>query len=124
MAKCRNRGSVSEEASSLEGKRSREMRLLEAVDRTPEISQRDLARQLALALAVTNRLVRSLVKEGYLRCTQKGWNRWTYVLTPAGAARKLRLTVAYVERFLDHYGRVRGLLVGDLGWPGLDPVPG
>ena len=57
-----------------------------------------------------NVLVRSLVRRGYVRATRAGWRRWVYVLTPAGATRKVNLTIDYVDRFMDHYRRVRSIV--------------
>ena len=42
------------------------------------------------------------------------------MLTPAGLARKVHLTLAYIERFLDHYRRVRELVRQDLGSLAMD----
>ena len=102
-------------SGNLEGDSYRELRLLEEVDSTPELSQRHLARSLGIALGVANLLVRNLVKKGYIRTTRVGWKRWAYVLTPAGMSRKVQLTLGYIERFHDHYRRVRQLLREDLG---------
>ena len=106
---------------NLEGDSYRELRLLEEVDSTPEVSQRHLARSLGIALGVANLLVRNLVKKGYIRTTQVGWKRWVYVLTPAGMSRKVQLTLGYIERFHDHYRRVRQLLRADLGTHTIGP---
>ncbi len=103
------------QTGNLEGDSYRELRLLEEVDSTPELSQRHLARSLGIALGVANLLVRNLVKKGYIRTTRVGWKRWVYVLTPAGMSRKVQLTLGYIERFHDHYRRVRQLLREDLG---------
>ena len=46
-------------ADSLEGGSYRELRLLEEVDSTPEVSQRHLARRLGIALGVANLLMRN-----------------------------------------------------------------
>ena len=103
------------QTGNLEGDSYRELRLLEEVDSTPELSQRHLARSLGIALGVANLLIRNLVKKGYIRTTKVGWKRWVYVLTPAGMSRKVQLTLGYIERFHDHYRRVRQLLREDLG---------
>ena len=63
---------------------------------------------------MANLLVRNLVKAGYIKATRVHWKRWAYVITPAGVARKLQLTAGYVDRFLDHYRRVRVLLSEEL----------
>ena len=109
---------------NLEGDSYRELRLLEEVDSTPELSQRHLARSLGIALGVANLLVRNLVKKGYIRTTRVGWKRWVYVLTPAGMTRKVQLTLGYIERFHDHYRRVRQLLREDLGAHTISPDSG
>ena len=104
-----------ERNTGLEGAAYRELRLLEEVEGDPEASQRHLAIRLGIALGVANLLVRSLAKNGYIRATQVGWKRWIYALTPAGFARKAHLAYAYIERFRDHYRRVRDLVRDDLG---------
>jgi DNA-binding MarR family transcriptional regulator len=98
----------------LEGTSYRELRLLEEVGRTPDVSQRKLSYRLDIALGVANLLVRKLAKQGYIRVIHLSWKRWAYVVTPAGMTRKLQLTVAYIERFVDHYRRVRHMLREDL----------
>ena len=103
-----------EHPDSLDGTFYRELRLLEEVDSATDVSQRQLARRLGIALGVANILVRSLAKKGYIRMNRLSWKRWAYVLTPAGMSRKLHLTFAYVERFVDHYKKVRVLLREDL----------
>ncbi len=105
----------------LEGTSYRELRLLEEVESSPEISQRSMAFRLGIALGVANPLVKSLVLKGYIRATHAGWKRWAYNLTPAGLARKVQLTVGYADRFVDHYRRIRGLLREDLGALALEP---
>lgn len=101
-------------ANGLEGVSYRELRLLEEVDSTPEMSQRHLSHQLGVALGVTNLLLRNLVKKGYVHSSQVAWRRWVYVLTPTGITRKVHLTLAYVDRFLDHYRRVREMVTQDI----------
>lgn len=105
---------------SLEGDGYRELRLLEEVASRPEVSQRHLARQLNVALGVANLLVRTLAHKGYIRASRVRWKRWAYVLTPAGIAHKVQLTLDYIERFVDHYRRVRNLLRTELAGLDLD----
>ena len=105
---------------SLEDDSYRELRLLEEVESTPQVSQRHLARRLGIALGMANLLVRSLAKKGYIRASRVQWKTWAYVLTPAGIARKVHLTLAYIERFVDHYRRVRMLLRDELSSLAID----
>ena len=92
----------------------REMRVLAEVGESPELTQRELSKRIGAALGLTNLLVRNLVQRGYIRATQAGWKRWLYHVTPEGFSRKIRLTAAYVHRFLDHYQRVRHTLREEL----------
>jgi hypothetical protein len=98
----------------------RELRLLEEVEVTPVTSQRHLAVHLGVALGVANVLVRNLAKKGYIRATRAGWKQWVYNLTPSGVGRKANLTLAYVDRVLGHYRRVREILRDDMEGMALD----
>ncbi len=98
----------------LESGSYRELRLLEEVDSTPEISQRHLAHRLGIALGVANLLMRNLAKKGHIRANQVGWKQWVYVLTPTGITWKVHLTLAYIDRFMGHYRRVRLLVQQDI----------
>ena len=88
--------------------------MLTEVEGTPEITQRELSRKAGMALGLTNVLLHNLAKKGYVRITQAGWKRWLYNLTPEGFAQKVRLTVAYTRRVLDHYLKVRQTLRAQL----------
>ena len=110
-----------QEHSNLEDASYRELRLLEEVESTPEVSQRSLARKMGVALGVANLLVRNLGTKGYIRARQVAWKRWAYILTPSGIARKVHLTVAYVDRFVDHYRRVRTMVREELSTLAIDP---
>ena len=98
----------------------RELRLLEEVEATPQLTQRHLAYKLGVALGVANLLLRTLARKGYIRANKVGWRRWVYAITPTGFKRKANLTISYVERFLDHYRRVRFLLQDQLQSLGLN----
>ena len=88
----------------------KELRLLSEVYRDPEASQRAVSRRLGIALGLTNLMLRNLATKGYIRVSRAGWRRWLYALTPAGISRKLQLTIAFVQRFLGQYQRVRQML--------------
>jgi DNA-binding MarR family transcriptional regulator len=102
------------EHTGIAGDSYRELRLLEEVSLEPNSSQRTLAGRLGIALGVTNILLKSLGKKGYIRIVQVKWRSWIYLLTPSGIARKVQLTFAYVESFLDHYRRIREILSENL----------
>ena len=90
------------------------MQLLSEVEENPEVTQRELSLRAGIALGLTNVLIRNLAQKGYLRITQAGWKRWLYNLTPEGVSHKVRLTVNYVHKVLDHYQNVRQTLREEL----------
>ena len=106
--------SKNEQKGMIEGPDYRELRMLSEVHGTPGTTQRDLSRQIGIALGLTNVLLRNLVEKGYIRMTRAGWKRWVYALTPSGFTRKVQLTASYVHRVLDHYRQVRRTLREEL----------
>ena len=99
-----------EQQEPIESTTYRELQLLSEVEETPDVTQRALSQRAGIALGLTNVLLRNFVQKGYLRASQASWKRWLYTLTPEGFAHKIRLTVTYVNRVLDHYQNVRQTL--------------
>ena len=106
--------SRSEHEKLVEPSSYRDLQLLSKVDENPEVTQRELSLRAGIALGLTNVLLRNLTQKGYLRITKSGWRRWIYHLTPKGVFHKVRLTVAYINRVLDHYQKVRQTLREEL----------
>ena len=61
-------------------------------------------------MGLTNIVIRRLISKGYIRSQKASWKRWIYALTPEGASHKIRLTVSYIRRFMNHYQNVRSTL--------------
>lgn len=99
-----------EQQKPLEPGGYKELQVLTEVEASSDITQRQLSQRAGIALGLTNALLRNLIKKGYIRSQQASWKRWVYALTPEGVSHKIRLTVAYVRRFLDHYQNVRRTL--------------
>lgn len=89
---------------------ARDLNILSEIEANPEVTQRQLAQRAGIALGLTNILLRSLVQKGYVRATKANWRQWLYALTPDGFSHKVRLTVSYVNRVLNHYQNVRQTL--------------
>ena len=102
--------SHNEHQGTMEESTYRELRLLLEVEDKPDATQRELSQRVGIALGLTNVMLRNLAQKGYLRSTQANWKRWLYALTPEGFSHKIRLTVAYIHRVLDHYQNVRQTL--------------
>ena len=103
-----------DDRSSLEGSFYRELRLLEEIEDYPEISQRNMADRLGVALGVANLLTKNLIKKGYVKATKVGWRTWVYSLTPDGFNRKIQLTKRYIGRTLEHYRNIRNHLRSEI----------
>lgn len=99
-----------EHNKSIESSDYRELQILSEIEADPEINQRQLSLRAGIALGLTNVLLRNLAQKGYVRATKANWRRWIYALTPDGFSHKMHLTVAYVNRVLHHYKKVRQTL--------------
>ena len=99
----------------------RELRLLSEVDEDPHISQRQLSQRMGIALGLTNVMLRNLVQKGYIRATKAGLKSCLYYLTPEGFPLKIKLTLSYVHRVLNHYRNVRQTLAEQLAPLSLNP---
>ena len=102
--------SFDEQPDPIEPANYRELQILSEVVASPEITQRQLSQRVGIALGLTNALMRNLAKKGYVRASNASWKRWVYTLTPDGFSHRIRLTAAYIHRFLDHYQSVRQTL--------------
>ncbi len=85
----------------------RTLRVLEEMEKAAAVSQRDLAQRLGVSLGLVNSFVRRLAAKGYFKATTIPRNRVRYILTPQGAAEKLRLTHEYVQFSLKFYKDAR-----------------
>lgn len=83
------------------------LRLLDAVEADGTRSQRSLARELGIALGLTNAYLRRCIRKGLIKVSQAPANRYAYYLTPKGFAEKSRLTAEYLTSALQFYRRAR-----------------
>jgi DNA-binding MarR family transcriptional regulator len=107
-------GSSNEHTRYSETSNPKELQLLSEVENVPDITQRELAQKLGIALGLTNTLVRNLTQKGYLRVVQASWKRRLYTLTPDGFSHKLRLITSYITRFINDYKNIRQTLRDEL----------
>lgn len=102
--------SRNEQQFPIENTEPRELQLLNEVEETPDVSQRDLSGRMGIALGLTNVLLRNLIQKGYVRVAQASWKRRLYTITPEGFAHRVRLMTTYIRRVLNHYKTVRQAL--------------
>ena len=82
--------------------------LLNAIDQQSDLSQRHLARQMGIALGLTNSYLKRCARKGLVKVSEAPANRYLYYLTPKGFAEKARLSGVRAAR----NAASRGLRIG------------
>jgi DNA-binding MarR family transcriptional regulator len=77
--------------------------LLSEISGTEQLSQRQLAKRLGIALGLVNSYLKNLVAKGYVRVNSFPKNRFAYLLTPTGFAEKSRLAYQHLSYFSGLY---------------------
>ncbi len=85
----------------------RELRLLEALERDPEVTQAGLAVQLGVAVGSVNWYLKRLIRKGYVKVTHLQRRKMKYLVTPEGLALKAHLTLQYMKASLRVYRELR-----------------
>ena len=84
------------------------LELLNAIDQRSDLSQRNLAQHMGLALGLTNSYLKRCAYNGLIKITEAPANRYLYYLTPKGFAEKARLTGHYLADSLTFYREAGG----------------
>ena len=87
--------------------KTRELTLLEQIERDPDVTQASLATQLGVAVGTVNWHIKRLIEKGALKVSRAERKKLRYIITPEGIALRARLTVDYIERSFDLYRRTR-----------------
>ena len=85
----------------------REFELINIIGAELGANQRDLSRQMALSLGMTNMLIRRLLSKGYIRIQQLNKKKVEYILTPQGFAEKMRKSVRYTMKTINSIGLIK-----------------
>ncbi len=88
----------------------RDLKVLEAIEEDPNISQRDLSNRLGVALGITNSLIKTLVRKGHIKVKGKNNRTLTYHLTHAGVLHKSKLAFQWTLNTIGEYRRLRALI--------------
>jgi DNA-binding MarR family transcriptional regulator len=87
--------------------KTRELTLLEQIERDPDVTQASLATQLGVAVGTVNWHIKRLIEKGALKVKRAERKKLRYIITPEGIALRARLTVDYIERSFNLYRRTR-----------------
>lgn len=82
-------------------------RVLRILQQRPEISQRELAEEVGIALGKMNYVLSALAEKGFVKIQNfrnaESKLRYAYILTPAGVAAKAELTAGFLRRKIAEY---------------------
>ena len=85
--------------------------ILRKIEKLPEASQRDLAKELGFSLGKLNYCLKALQKKGFVKIKNFKKNpkklNYFYILTPAGIAEKTKLTINFMKRKMEEYDELK-----------------
>ena len=96
---------------------SDQLDILRKLVKNPTITQRKLAKELGFSLGKLNYCMKSLRDKGLVKIQNfsknknkfntKSKNNYFYILTPAGLAKKTRLTLSFMKRKMKEYDELQ-----------------
>ena len=85
--------------------------VLRKIQKNPESTQRELAKELGFSLGKLNYCLKALQNKGLIKIEnfKKNPNKlnYFYVLTPAGIAAKTKLTINFMKRKMKEYDELK-----------------
>ena len=83
------------------------LRILRLLEQHPEMSQREIARELGVSLGGVNYALKALIERGFVKAGNFGRSEnkaaYLYILTPEGIAQKGVLAATFLRRKLEDY---------------------
>ena len=87
------------------------LRVLDEIERKPDITQRELSKRVGVSLGLTNLLIRRMARKAWIKVHTVPGRRLFYALTPRGLAEKFRKSRDFVRLSLRYYLDIRRSLV-------------
>lgn len=81
--------------------------VLNAIHDDANVTQRRVAKDLGIALGLTNSYLKRCLKKGLIKVQQAPANRYAYYLTPQGFSEKSRLTAEYLSQGFNFFRQTR-----------------
>lgn len=85
----------------------RDLRALEAIERNPNVSQRELAKSMGVALGIVNACIHTLVRKGMVKIRGDNNRSISYHLTKRGIGMKSALAMQWTLNTIDFYREAR-----------------
>ena len=86
---------------------SRNLILLEEIERDPDTTQATLAARLGVAVGTVNWYLKRLIAKGYVKVKRAERRKLRYIITPEGISLRAGLTVAYIGNSMALYRDAR-----------------
>ena len=83
------------------------LKIIHAIENNGDTSQRTLAKEVEIALGLTNAYLKRCIRKGWVKVTQAPTQRYFYYLTPKGFSEKARLTATYLSNSFDMFREAR-----------------
>ncbi len=77
---------------------TRDLALLETIERDPDVNQSSIASQLDVAVGTVNWHLKRLIDKGYIKIKRANRKKLRYIITPEGIALRASLTVDFIEQ--------------------------
>jgi DNA-binding MarR family transcriptional regulator len=97
--KSNNSGRFSDDGTTL--------KIIQAIEHNGVTSQRTLAKEVEIALGLTNAYLKRCIRKGWVKVTEAPTQRYFYYLTPKGFSEKARLTATYLSSSFDMFREAR-----------------
>ena len=82
-------------------------KLFNLVEQHPNLSQRELAKEMGISLGKTNNCLKGLMEKGWLKARnfKNSSNRiaYAYLLTPSGLREKAKITARFLKHKVQEY---------------------
>lgn len=86
-------------------------KVLKIIEENPQISQRQLAKELNISLGKVNYCLRALLAKGWVKAgnfrSKKNKMAYAYLLTPGGLEAKAKLTASFLRKKKHEYELLR-----------------
>ena len=87
------------------------LNVLRKIQKRPDSTQREFAKELGFSLGKFNYCIKALKQKGFIKIENFKQNpnkiNYLYVLTPKGISEKTKLTVNFMKRKMDEYDELK-----------------
>ena len=94
-----------------------DLNILRKIQSNPEVSQRELAKELGFSLGKINYCISALKTKGFIKINNFRMNKnklnYFYILTPKGFVKKTNLTIRFMKLKMQEYDELQKELINE-----------